>query len=72
MPRRSWADIDSTRVWKARGECFARREQGERLQTEYPPYVETIIEEETLTLGEAMENLKQALDEAYAAEDRFR
>jgi type I restriction enzyme M protein len=37
-----------------------------------PRYVEPVIEEETLTVAEAMQNLKQALDEAYAAEDRLK
>lgn len=37
-----------------------------------PRYVEPIIEEETITVEEAVANLKQALEEAYAAEDRLR
>jgi len=37
-----------------------------------PRYVELVIEDETLTVPEAMENLSQALDEAYAAEDRLK
>jgi type I restriction enzyme M protein len=37
-----------------------------------PRYVEPIIEEETITVEEALSNLKQALDEAYAAEDRLK
>ena len=36
-----------------------------------PRYVEPIIEEETLTVGEAVANLKTSLDAAYAAEDRL-
>lgn len=36
-----------------------------------PRYVEPIIEEETVTVAEAMANLKQSLDAAYAAEDRL-
>jgi type I restriction enzyme M protein len=34
-----------------------------------PRYVEPVIEEETLTVEEAVQNLKRALDEAYTAED---
>lgn len=37
-----------------------------------PRYVEPAIEEETMTVAEAMENLQQALGEAYAAEDRLK
>jgi type I restriction enzyme M protein len=37
-----------------------------------PRYVEPVIEEETLTVAEATQNLKRALDEAYAAEDRLK
>jgi len=37
-----------------------------------PRYVEPVIEEKTLTVAEAMENLKQALGEAYSAEDRLK
>jgi type I restriction enzyme M protein len=36
-----------------------------------PLYVEPIIEEETVSVEEAMHNLKSALDAAYAAEDRL-
>jgi len=36
-----------------------------------PRCVEPVIEEETLTVSGAMENLKQTLNEAYAAEDRL-
>lgn len=36
-----------------------------------PLYVEPAVEETTLTVAEAMHTLKQALDEAYAAEDRL-
>ena len=34
-----------------------------------PRYVESVIEEETLTVAEPAQNLKRALDEACAAED---
>ena len=34
-----------------------------------PRYVETVIKEESITVDEALENLKQSLDTAYAAED---
>jgi type I restriction enzyme M protein len=37
-----------------------------------PQYVEPIIEEETITVEEAVANLKQALEEAYAAEDHLK
>ena len=37
-----------------------------------PRYVEPVIEEETLTVSEAVEGLKQALEEAYAAEERLK
>lgn len=37
-----------------------------------PRYVEPIIEEETITVDEAVANLKQALEKAYAAEDRLK
>jgi type I restriction enzyme M protein len=37
-----------------------------------PRYVEPIIEEETITVQEALDNLKTALDEAYAAEDKLK
>jgi len=37
-----------------------------------PRYVEPVIEEEMLTVAEAMGNLRQALDDAYAAEDRLK
>ena len=36
-----------------------------------PRYVEPVIEEETITVGEAIANLKESLDVAYAAEDRL-
>jgi type I restriction enzyme M protein len=36
-----------------------------------PRYVEPVIEEETMTVDEAVSNLKESLDEAYAAEDRL-
>ena len=37
-----------------------------------PRYVEPVIEEETLTVTEAMGNLRRALEEACAAEDRLK
>lgn len=37
-----------------------------------PRYVEPVAKEETVTVGEALANLKTALAEAYAAEDRLR
>lgn len=37
-----------------------------------PRYVEPLVEEETITVEEAIAGLKQALDEAYAAEDRLK
>lgn len=37
-----------------------------------PRYVEPLVQEETVTVGEALTNLKTALDAAYAAEDRLR
>jgi len=37
-----------------------------------PRYVEPIIEEETITVAEAIENLRKSLDAAYAAEDRLK
>jgi len=37
-----------------------------------PRYVEPIIEEETMTIDEAVKNLKQSLEKAYAAEDRLK
>lgn len=36
-----------------------------------PRYIEPVIEEETITVKEAIENLKTSLDQAYAAEDRL-
>lgn len=36
-----------------------------------PRYVEPIIEEESITVEEAVENLKKSLEAAYAAEDRL-
>lgn len=36
-----------------------------------PRYVEPVIEEETITVDEALANLKQSLDAAYSAEDRL-
>jgi type I restriction enzyme M protein len=35
-------------------------------------YVEPVVEEETITVEEAMANLKRSLQEAYAAEDRLK
>jgi type I restriction enzyme M protein len=37
-----------------------------------PRYVEPVAEEETVSVAEAMANLKAALEEAYAAEDRLK
>jgi type I restriction enzyme M protein len=37
-----------------------------------PRYVEPVIEEETITVAEALENLQKSLGEAYAAEDRLK
>jgi len=37
-----------------------------------PRYVEPVIEEETLTVAEATQHLKQALEDAYTAEDKLR
>jgi type I restriction enzyme M protein len=37
-----------------------------------PRYVEPVVEENTLTVAEAIQNLRQALDEAYATEDKLR
>tara|TARA_R110002111_G_scaffold248775_3_gene312594 strand:+ start:676 stop:2175 length:1500 start_codon:yes stop_codon:yes gene_type:complete len=37
-----------------------------------PRYVEPVIEEETITVEEALENLKSSLAEAYEAEDRLK
>ncbi|MDQ3637956.1 MAG: type I restriction-modification system subunit M [Actinomycetota bacterium] len=37
-----------------------------------PRYVEPVIEEETMTVDEAVSNLKDSLDAAYAAEDRLK
>ena len=36
-----------------------------------PLYVEPLIEEETLSVEEALQNLKTALDDAYTAESRL-
>lgn len=36
-----------------------------------PRYVEPIIEEETMSVAQAVANLKEALNAAYAAEDRL-
>jgi type I restriction enzyme M protein len=37
-----------------------------------PRYVEPIIEEETITVAKALDNLQKSLDEAYAAENRLK
>lgn len=37
-----------------------------------PRYVEPVIEEETVTVGQAITNLRQSLDAAFAAEDRLK
>jgi type I restriction enzyme M protein len=37
-----------------------------------PRYVEPVIEEETMTVDEAIANLKESLEAAYAAEDRLK
>lgn len=37
-----------------------------------PRYVEPVIEEESMTIGEAIDNLKESLKAAYAAEDRLK
>ena len=37
-----------------------------------PRYVEPVIEEETMTVDQAIANLKESLEEAYAAEDRLK
>jgi len=37
-----------------------------------PRYVEPVIEEETVSVAEAMENLKNSLHEAYKAEDKLK
>lgn len=37
-----------------------------------PLYVEPVLEETTITVAEAVKNLKKSLEEAYAAEDRLR
>lgn len=37
-----------------------------------PRYVEPLAQEETVTVSEALTNLKTALADAYAAEDRLR
>jgi len=37
-----------------------------------PRYIEPVIEEETVTVGEAIENLKTSLDAAYEAEDKLK
>ena len=36
-----------------------------------PRYVEPVIEEESLTIDQALTNLKDSLQAAYAAEDRL-
>lgn len=37
-----------------------------------PRYVEPVVEEETMSVEEALERLKESLDEAYVAEDRLK
>jgi len=37
-----------------------------------PRYVEPLIEEESITVDEAIANLKESLQAAYAAEDRLK
>ena len=37
-----------------------------------PRYVEPVIEEESMTIDEAMDNLKESLKAAYAAEDKLK
>ena len=37
-----------------------------------PRYVEPVIEEESITVDEAIANLKESLEAAYAAEDRLK
>jgi type I restriction enzyme M protein len=37
-----------------------------------PRYVEPVVEENTLTVAEAIQDLKEALNEAYASEDRLK
>ena len=37
-----------------------------------PRYVEPVIEEETVSVEEALKQLQQALEEAYAAENRLK
>ena len=37
-----------------------------------PRYVEPVVEEETITVSEVIENLKVSLESAYAAEDRLK
>ena len=37
-----------------------------------PRYIEPVIEEETVTVGEAIKNLKTSLDAAYEAEDKLK
>jgi len=37
-----------------------------------PRYIEPVVEEETISVADALANLKTSLDAAYAAEDRFK
>jgi type I restriction enzyme M protein len=37
-----------------------------------PRYIEPVIEEETIIVAEAMDNLQTALTDAYAAEDKLK
>ncbi len=39
---------------------------------EHPRYVEPVIEEESMTIDQAIANLKDSLNAAYAAEDRLK
>jgi type I restriction enzyme M protein len=37
-----------------------------------PRYVEPVIEEESMTIDQAIDNLKESMQVAYAAEDRLK
>ena len=37
-----------------------------------PRYIEPVIEEETITVAEAIANLKTSLDAAYSSEDKLK
>ncbi len=45
--------------------------RGNDFNLNIPRYVEPVIEEETMTVEEALGNLKESLETAYAAEDRL-